>query len=123
LSKPDEEALGQTAPIEVPKEEPSPAAEPVPAPAPAPAPAPPPPEPPPAVDNQVVDSDAAMAMPAAPGQTQPVYVPLAVTIGDGFKFGCGFFLSWVLVMLVGFVLLAALFVVTSLLGLNLPLTR
>jgi hypothetical protein len=51
------------------------------------------------------------------------YVPLAVTIGDGFKFGCGFFLAMVLVMLIGFVLLAALFLLTSLLGLNLPITR
>ena len=50
-------------------------------------------------------------------------MPLAVTIGDGFKFGCGFFLALVLAMLVGFVLLAALFVLTSLFGLNLPLTR
>jgi hypothetical protein len=51
------------------------------------------------------------------------YVPLAVTIGDGFKFGCGFFLATVLTLLVGFVLLAALFVLTGLFGLNLPLGR
>ena len=47
-------------------------------------------------------------------------MPLAVSIGDGFKFGCGFFLALVLAMLFGFVLLAALFVLTSLFGLNLP---
>ena len=51
-----------------------------------------------------------------------MYVPLAVSIGDGFKFGCGFFLALVLAMLVGFVLLAALFVLTSLFGLNLPIS-
>jgi hypothetical protein len=50
-------------------------------------------------------------------------VPLAITVGDGFKFGCGFFLAFVLAMLVGFVLLAALFLLTSLFGLNLPITR
>ena len=33
-----------------------------------------------------------------------LFVPLAVSIGDGFKFGCGFFLALVLVMLIGFVL-------------------
>jgi hypothetical protein len=54
---------------------------------------------------------------------QVTFVPLAVTIGDGFKFGCGFFLAMVLAMLVGFVVLAALFVLTSLFGLNFPLTR
>jgi hypothetical protein len=48
------------------------------------------------------------------------FVPLAVTVGDGFKFGCGFFMAFVLAMLVGFVLLAALFVLNSAIGLNLP---
>jgi len=56
-------------------------------------------------------------------QPETVFVPLAVNIGDGFKFGCGFFLALVLAMLVGFVLVAALFVLTSLFGLNLPITR
>ncbi|HEV7661902.1 MAG TPA: hypothetical protein VGQ62_00105 [Chloroflexota bacterium] len=56
-------------------------------------------------------------------QQEVLYVPLAVNIGDGFKFGCGFFLAGVLAMLVGFVLLAALFVLTSLFGLNLPIAR
>ncbi|MDQ3811223.1 MAG: hypothetical protein M3336_13125 [Chloroflexota bacterium] len=57
------------------------------------------------------------------GREDVVYVPLAITIGDGFKFGCGFFLAAVLAMLVGFVLLAALFLLTSLFGFNLPITR
>ena len=61
--------------------------------------------------------------PAAPGERELVYIPLAVNIGDGFKFGCGFFLAMVLALLVGFVVLAALFVLTGLFGLNLPLTR
>ncbi|MBV9131957.1 MAG: hypothetical protein JO318_04640 [Chloroflexi bacterium] len=61
--------------------------------------------------------------PVAPTERELVYVPLAVNIGDGFKFGCGFFLAMVLAMLVGFVVLAALFVLTGLFGLNLPLTR
>jgi hypothetical protein len=65
----------------------------------------------------------AAAEPLAPGQRDVVYVPLAVSIGDGFKFGCGFFLASVLAGLVGFVLLAALFLLTGLLGLNLPLGR
>jgi hypothetical protein len=60
--------------------------------------------------------------PSSPNQ-EVVFVPLAVNIGDGFKFGCGFFLALVLAMLVGFVLIAALFVLTSLFGLNLPITR
>jgi hypothetical protein len=58
-----------------------------------------------------------------PPQQDVVYVPLAVNVGDGFKFGCGFFLALVLAMLIGFVVLAALFVLTSLFGLNLPISR
>ena len=60
---------------------------------------------------------------ATPSERELVYVPLAVNVGDGFKFGCGFFLAMVLAVLVGFVVLAALFVLTTLAGLNLPLTR
>jgi hypothetical protein len=56
-------------------------------------------------------------------EQEVLYVPLAVSVGDGFKFGCGFFLALVLVMLIGFVLFAGLFVLTSLFGLNLPITR
>jgi hypothetical protein len=72
------------------------------------------------------DSEAPPAMvphPVSPGQRDVMFVPLAVSIGDGFKFGCGFFMAMVLAALVGFVVLALLFVVTSLLGLNLPITR
>ena len=61
--------------------------------------------------------------PDGPQQHDVVFVPLAVNVGDGFKFGCGFFLALVLTMLIGFVLVAALFVLTSLFGLNLPITR
>jgi hypothetical protein len=72
-------------------------------------PAPEPPPPPPPVVTQV--------------EHETVYVPLAVSIGDGFKLGCGFFLAMVIALLVGFVLLALLFVLSSLVGLNLPLSR
>jgi hypothetical protein len=60
---------------------------------------------------------------ASAGQQEVMFVPLAVSIGDGFKFGCGFFLAMVLALLVAFVLLALLFVLTSLFGLNLPIAR
>lgn len=66
---------------------------------------------------------ALVARAASHADREVMFVPLAVSIGDGFKFGCGFFLAMVLALLVGFVALAVLFVVTSLLGLNLPITR
>jgi hypothetical protein len=62
-----------------------------------------------------------VASPATPAQQDVMFVPLAVSIGDGFKFGCGFFLALVVAMLIGFVLIAALFVLTNLFGLNLPI--
>jgi hypothetical protein len=76
---------------------------------------------PPASDAS--DATSVIARPATPGQPGTVFVPLAVTLGDGFKFGCGFFLALVVAMLIGFVLLAALFVLTNVFGMNLPLSR
>lgn len=80
-----------------------------------------PPPPPPAVSEAT--RPIATVRAATPSERELVYVPLAVNVGDGFKFGCGFFLAMVLAVLVGFVVLAALFVLTTLAGLNLPLTR
>ena len=125
MTTPDAEEQGKTAPIELAAE---PAAPPTAPPAPG-IPAPPAPtapalEPDGAPEEGYVDVEPEPVMSVAlPAPPQTTYVPLAVTIGDGFKFGCGFFLALVLAMLVGFVLLAALFVLTSLFGLNLPLTR
>jgi hypothetical protein len=65
----------------------------------------------------------AVAEPLPAPERDVMYVPLAISIGDGFKFGCGFFLASVVAALVGFVLLAALFLLMGVLGLNLPLGR
>ncbi len=64
-----------------------------------------------------------LARAAAPAEQQTLFVPLAVSVGDGFKFGCGFFLAMAIAGLAALVLLALLFVLTGLLGVNLPLTR
>ncbi len=61
--------------------------------------------------------------PAAERQENVLYVPLAITVGDGFKLGCGFFMAFVVAMLIGFVVLAALFALTSFMGINLPVGR
>jgi len=77
----------------------------------------------PVVSDEPTPQAVAAAEPLAPAQPEVVYVPMAVSIGDGFKFGCGFFLASVLAALVGFVLLAALFLLMGIFGLNLPLGR
>jgi len=103
-------------------------------PPPSPTPAPPPPEAVVEPDDVPVtpavpaappsaDGGSMVARPIAAAEREVTYVPLAVTIGDGFKFGCGFFLALVLAMLVGFVLVAALFALMTVFGLNLPITR
>jgi hypothetical protein len=88
-------------------------------PAPQPEPVSAPPEEPAAEPSVGADSqDSTAAIQTA--RPEVTFVPMAVTVGDGFKFGCGFFMAFVLAMLVGFVLLAALFALNSLIGLNLP---
>ena len=52
-----------------------------------------------------------------------MFVPLAVSIGDGFKFGCGFFLAMVIAGLVGLILVGLLLVLSNLFGLNAPFSR
>jgi hypothetical protein len=117
---------GRTAPVEMPQPTPPPA--PTTAPPHAPDAAPEelsrPPAPEPVEERQsVVEPVTTVARPVGARDPQTLYVPLAVTVGDGFKFGCGFFLALVLAMLVGFVLLAALFALTTVFGLNLPISR
>lgn len=128
LTTPEADETGKTAPIELPSHQPPPSppvpedpsqtspAEQV---APPAEPAPVEPPAPPAPEFELADRPP----PAAAATREVVYVPLAVSIGDGFKFGCGFFLASVVAGLVGFVLMAALFLLMGVLGLNLPLGR
>ena len=92
----------------------------LPAPQPEPVVSPPPEQP--VAEPQVGEDSQDTGQTAAIQTARPevTYVPMAVTVGDGFKFGCGFFMAFVLAMLVGFVLLAALFALNSAIGLNLP---
>ena len=145
MTTPESEEQGKTAPIDVPST-PAPPAPPakarksaqsrptddavssVPPEPPGLTPEEPPPAPPVELPSTDVTTtavvDAPVVVRAADRLEQEVtFVPLAVTVGDGFKFGCGFFLAFVLVMLIGFVLFAALFVLTNLFGLNLPISR
>jgi hypothetical protein len=137
LTTPEADEPARTAPSEAPGQQPPP-----------PAVSSPPPESPSAESHPTPLQDGEASAPAGatripdarpPDATTPIpvvaprpigsverevtYVPLAVTVGDGFKFGCGFFLAGVLALLVGFVLLSALFVITGLSGLNLPIGR
>lgn len=51
------------------------------------------------------------------------YVSLGLTVGDGFKFGCGLALALTLAGLCVFVLLSALFLAASVVGVPVPLGR
>jgi hypothetical protein len=76
---------------------------------------------PPAADSLATRS----AAPVAPIQppAEVVYVPLAVTVGDGFKLGCGFFMAAVVTLLAGIVVLAALLALGIAMGVSLPVGR
>ena len=70
-----------------------------------------------------------MAAPAPATVTRPagatadelVYTPFALSVGDGFRLGCGIVLA-VFVTIMGVVLLAAIgFLLASMAGLNIPI--
>ena len=56
-------------------------------------------------------------------QLSVLYTPVRVTIGDGFKFGCGFLIPFVLAMLVAFVLVSVLIVASVVTGVDLPFVQ
>lgn len=51
----------------------------------------------------------------------PVYLPLALSVGAGFKFGCGFMLAVGIAALVLFLTFSVVFFVASLMGIPLPI--
>ena len=53
--------------------------------------------------------------------SEPVYLPLALSVGAGFKFGCGFMLAVSLTALVLFLVSSIVFFVATLVGIPLPL--
>ncbi|MBI4495088.1 MAG: hypothetical protein HY690_20120 [Chloroflexi bacterium] len=63
-----------------------------------------------------------MAQP--PSFEQPAaYVSLGLTVGDGFKFGCGLVLAFAIAALVGLLLASLVFLAASLIGVPVPLGR
>ena len=52
---------------------------------------------------------------------EPIYLPMALSVGAGFKFGCGFMLALAKAALALFLVSSVIFFVASLLGLPLPL--
>jgi hypothetical protein len=51
---------------------------------------------------------------------EPMYLPLALSVGAGFKFGCGFMLAVGVTAFALFLLLSVLFFVAALIGIPLP---
>jgi len=51
---------------------------------------------------------------------EPMYLPLALSVGAGFKFGCGFMLAVGVTLFGLFLVLSVLFFVAALAGLPLP---
>ena len=51
---------------------------------------------------------------------EPMYLPLALSVGAGFKFGCGFMLAVGVTFFALFLVLSVLFFVAALIGIPLP---
>jgi hypothetical protein len=51
---------------------------------------------------------------------EPMYLPLALSVGAGFKFGCGFMLAVGVTGMILFLVLSVLFFVAALIGIPLP---
>lgn len=62
------------------------------------------------------------AEPAAEDGSQPVFTPFSLTVGDGFKFGCGFSIALGTAMLIGLLLLLIVTLAANLAGVPTPLT-
>jgi hypothetical protein len=58
---------------------------------------------------------------AAHDQADPIYLPLALTVGAGFKFGCGLMLAVATSALALFLVLSVIFFIASLAGIPLPI--
>jgi hypothetical protein len=54
---------------------------------------------------------------------EPVFTPFSLTVGDGFKFGCGFTMALVIAALIGLLALSLVLLVASLVGAPIPFGR
>ena len=73
------------------------------------------------------DQDTVVA-PAAPDRLvedlpEPVFTPFSLTVGDGFKFGCGLTMALFIALLILFLFATVLYLAATLVGVPLPLGR
>ena len=56
-----------------------------------------------------------------PEHVEPMYLPLALSVGAGFKFGCGFMLAMGMAAFALFLAFSVVFFIASLMGIPLPI--
>jgi hypothetical protein len=54
---------------------------------------------------------------------EPVFTPFSLTVGDGFKFGCGLSMALTIVLLIGLLLVSLVLLAASLVGAPVPFGR
>jgi len=54
---------------------------------------------------------------------EPVFTPFSLTVGDGFKFGCGFMMALSIALLILLLIISLFFLAASLVGVPLPGSR
>lgn len=104
-----------------------PAQEPQQAPA-QPQPAQPVEQPPPSVAAPAPTDQDTVVAPPAPGRAvdelpEPVFTPFSLTVGDGFKFGCGLTMALFIALLILVLFATVVYLAASLVGAPLPLGR
>ena len=73
------------------------------------------------VERQPASAPAAHQPEYEPATGEPLYLPLALSVGAGFKFGCGFMLAVGLMGLALFLVFSVVFFVASLMGIPFPI--
>jgi hypothetical protein len=72
---------------------------------------------------EAVETEPVTRYPEAGALPEPVFTPFSLTVGDGFKFGCGFTMALVIAGLIGLLALSLVFLLASLVGAPLPIGR
>jgi hypothetical protein len=55
-----------------------------------------------------------------PALPEPVFTPFSLTVGDGFKFGCGFMMALAIALLILLLIFSLFALAASLVGVQLP---
>ena len=74
----------------------------------------------PAEGSEQEQLPAARSTRESPDLPEPVFTPFSLTVGDGFKFGCGFMMAATIALLIALLVAAVVVLAASILNVPLP---